>query len=250
MNTGSLGERCRRLVASEGVVEKRAAHSGSMPESFSVPADLAALALVADGLVLRDGTRVLGLDAIEPATRWLVEEKSLDWDREILVVGERDDLVILRDVDASRKRAGGGILEVATDDLHAVRRVALNLVSYLEMRLGLGPDPNPAPEELCRKAIEQKDAFALNKALAEPFYPGSERVQAQAFLALGELYAASGDDVGAMRAFVRSVGLRVACAPKGSEASERAAGFRAAARIADGVGASALAESCLARAEV
>lgn len=215
-----------------------------------MPPDLVALAAVADGLELSDGTRLLSLDEIEPATRWLIEDKSLGWDDELFVVGERDDLVIIRDVDSARKRAGGGVLEAATDDLLTFRRVAMDLVGYVETRLGLGPDPNPAPEVLCQQAIAQKDLASLNKALADSFYPGGERAQSQALLTLGELYVDAGDDVGAMRAFVRSVSIRVQGARRGAEKEERAAGFRAAARVAEAAGAKALAESCIARAEV
>lgn len=246
----SLQERAARLVACEAVSAKRPPHAAVWSRQTPMPPDLEALTSAADGLELADGTRVLSLEEIEPATRWLVEDKSLGWADELFLIGERDGVIIVRDPDPERRRAGGGVLEAPTDGLETFKRVAMDLIGYLETRAGLGPDPRPTPEAAVQRAIAAKDAPALAKALAEPFYPGAEMTAAHAALVLGELLVHAGDDVGAMRAFVRSVSFRVQSARRGAEAEERAAGFRAAARVAEAAGAKALAESCLARAEV
>src|SRR5262245_54035314 len=119
---------------------------GERGEALREPPDLAALYAVADGLELADGTRILGRDAAKGATAWLKQEKSLDWDVDLMVIGERDDLVILRDIDSGAARAGGGVLEAPTDGLSSFRRVALSVIGYLEVRSGGGSDAEQAPE--------------------------------------------------------------------------------------------------------
>jgi hypothetical protein len=250
VTSGSVRDRAARLAASPAVAAKKDPREAPWTLAVEPPADLVALLSACDGLELEDGTRLLGREEIAPATRWLTEEKSLGWGEDLVVVGERDDLVIVRDLDRQGKRAGGGVLEAPTDGLESFQRVALDLVGYLEVRAGLGPDPRPAPEELLRRAVADKDAAMLARVLGEPLYPGTERAAAHAALVLGELNVASGDDVAAMRAFVRSVGFRAQAARQGAEALERAAAWRAAARVAEAAGAHALAESCLARMKV
>jgi len=246
----SLHERVARLVASRTVRASRAPVAPSWPFSGDPPEDLAALFAVSSGLELDDGTRLLGPEEIGPATRWLVEDKSLGWDEDLFVVGERDDLVLVRDLDRQGKRAGGGVIEAPTDGLESGKRVALDLVGYLETRAGLGPDPNPAPEELMRRAVADRDVTLLSRVLEEEFYPGSELAAAQAALVLGEMFVMAGHDVAAMRAFVRSVGFRAQVARPGAEEMEREAGWRAAARVAERCGALALAASCIERTKL
>ncbi|MDI1445463.1 hypothetical protein [Polyangium sp. 6x1] len=250
MTTDSASERAARICAARAITRRRPPGPRTWDLEGEAPEDLAALWANAGGLALADGTRLLGPEEVGPATKWLTEEKSLGWDGDLFVVGERDDLVIVRDLDRAGKRAGGGVLEAPSDGLEAFRRVAWDMLGYLEARLGLEPAPRPTPEIAAQKAASQKDSAALTRLLAEPFYPGSEAVAAHAALVLGEVLAAAGDDVAAMRAFVRSVSFRVQGARRGAEALERAAGFRAAARVAESVGAKALAEACLTRVDV
>ncbi|MDI1477776.1 hypothetical protein [Polyangium sp. y55x31] len=242
--------RAARICAAGAITKRRPPSPAAWDLAADPPEDLAALWAHAGGLELSDGTRLLGPEEVGPATKWLTEEKSLGWDSDLLVIGERDDLVIVRDLDHAGIRAGGGVLEAPSDGLEAFRRVAWNVLGYLETRLGFEPAPRPTPEIAAQQAASQKDVAALTKVLAESFYPGSEAVAAHAALVLGEILAAAGDDVAAMRAFVRSVSFRVQGARRGAEALERAAGFRAAARVAESVGAKALAEACLTRVDV
>ncbi len=250
MTTGTASERAARICAAKEITTKRPPREGTWPFEGKPPADLAAIWAVSGGLELDDGTRLLDREEVGPATKWLTEEKSLGWDGDLFVIGERDDLVIVRDLDRAGKRAGGGVLEAPSDGLEAFRRVAWDVLDYLEARVGLGASLRPTPEMAAQMAASARDAAALAKVLNEAFYPGSEALAAHAALVLGELMAASGDDVAAMRAFVRSVSFRVQGARRGAEALERAAGFRAAARVAESVGAKALAEACLTRVDV
>lgn len=240
----------RAIVASAQVAEARAPSSGAWAMSLPAPADLEALLGVSDGLTLADGTRILGREEIAPATRWLKEERALHWGDDLLVVGERDDLVIVRDLDLEGRRAGGGVLEAPTDGLESFARVGRDLLGYLAARAGVEGDARPAPEQAAKDAIARRDAAALARALEEPFYPGGEALFAHAALVLGEMRAKNGDHEGAMEAFARSVETRARAARRGAETSERAAGWRACARAADGVGASETAAACRARAEV
>jgi hypothetical protein len=250
MTSVAASERAARICAARAITKRRPPGPGAWDLGGDPPEDLAAIWAVAGGLELDDGTRLLGPEEVAPATKWLTEEKSLGWDGDLFVIGERDDLVIVRDLDRAGKRAGGGVLEAPTDGLEAFRRVAWDVLGYLEARLGIESASRATPELVAQKAAAQKDAQTLAKVLADPFYPGSEAVAAHAALVLGELLAAAGDDVAAMRAFVRSVSFRVQGARRGAEALERAAGFRAAARVAESVGAKALAEACLTRVDV
>ncbi len=74
------------------------------------PLDLSSFYALSGGVELRDGTKILGREEAARATAWLIDEKSLQWDRELLLLGERDDLVIVRDPDRRGARAGGGVL--------------------------------------------------------------------------------------------------------------------------------------------
>lgn len=213
------------------------------------PPDLVALYAVTDGLTLADGTRILGRSEIEPATTWLREDRALEtWGPDLWVIGERDDLVIVRDLDATSTRAGGGVVEAPTDGLSVLARAATDLLGYLEERLGV-PVPGPrAPEREARDAVTRGDAEALARALARPFYPGSERELAHAALTLGALRARAGDSAAALEAFGRAVEARVRAAPRGAAASGTKAGWKTCAVTAEKAGAPALAAECRARA--
>jgi hypothetical protein len=208
------------------------------------PADLLALYAVSDGIDLADGTRILARGEIAAATAWLVAEKSLGWGADLWVVGERDDLVIVRDLDVAGARAGGGVLEAPTDGLTALRRAALDVIGYLEDRLGIPGTREEAPERAAREAVTRGDREALARAIARGFYPGAERDLAHAALSLGVLRAGAGDAAGAMAAFEEAVAARVRAAPRGAEASETRAGWRTCAVAAEKAGARELAERC------
>ena len=247
MSGAESERRARAIVESSAVVAREPPAPRSEGEG-DAPWDLAALHAVADGLELADRTRILGREAGAKATAWLIEEKSLDWDADLAVIGERDDLVIVHDRDRGGVRAGGGVLEAPTDALSSFRRVALNTLSYLEGRAGIDGDPSLAPERAAREAGERGDVTALAAAIDQGFYPGAERELAHAALRLGALRAATGDDVGAMDAFTRSATARAAGVPRGAETAELAAAWRAAAVVAEMAGAPAIALSCRARA--
>ncbi len=158
------------------------------------------------------------------------------------MIGERAELVIVRDLDAAGARAGGGVLEAPTDGLSAPERVALDLIGYLEERLGVAPPR--APERTARAAAARGDAEGLAQAIARTFYPGAGRDLWHAALALGALRAAAGDAGGAMDAFTRAVDARVLGAPRGAGASEARAAWRTCAATAEKAGATELAERC------
>src|SRR5262245_35314546 len=145
----SLLARARALLSLPSVVARRPPLDASGAPA-SEPPDLAALYAVADGLELAAGTRILGRETAKEATVWLKHEKSLDWDADLTVIGERDDLVIVRDIDSGATRAGGGVLEAPTDGLSTFRRVALGVIGYLEVRCGAGSNPEQAPEIAAR----------------------------------------------------------------------------------------------------
>lgn len=242
-------DRARAVVEASSVVLRRppVAATGEPGDPAGAPADLAALYAVCDGLSLADGTRILGGKEAEEATAWLKDEKSLDWDPDLTVIGERDDLVIVRDRDRRGVRAGGGVLEAPTDGLSSFRRVALGVLGYLEVRSGIGRDPDPAPERAAQDAVARGDAEALAAALGRGFYPGAERDLAHAELSLGVLHARVGDTARAMEAFTRAVEARASAVPRGAEAREAAAAWRAAAITAEEAGAAAIAAMCRAR---
>jgi hypothetical protein len=150
----------------------------------------------------------------------------------------------VRDLDASGARAGGGVLEAPTDGLTIFRRPALEVIGYLEDRLGIPITTEEAPERAAREAAARGDVEALARAIARGFYPGAERELAHAALSLGVLRARAGDAAGAMAAFEESVAARVRSAPRGAEASETRAAWRTCAVAAEKAGAREVAERC------
>ncbi|MEP7124508.1 MAG: hypothetical protein ABJE95_26505, partial [Byssovorax sp.] len=202
-------ERRARAIVASSVAITRAPPVPRAPSDEGEPWDLAALYSVANGFELADRTRILGRAASEKATEWLIEEKSLDWDADLAVIGERDDVVIVHDRDRGGVRAGGGVLEAPTDALSSFRRVALDALSYLEVRAGIEGDPVIAPERAAREAGERGDVAGLAAAIDRGFYPGAARELAHAALRLGALRAATGDEAGALDAFTRSATARV-----------------------------------------
>jgi hypothetical protein len=211
------------------------------------PADLTALYAVTNGIELTDGTRILARGEIAGATAWLKGEKSLEWGDDLWVIGEREDLVIVRDLDATGARAGGGVLEAPTDGLSAPARAALDVIGYLEERLGAAPAR--APERAARAAVAQRDAEGIAQAIAHEFYPGAERELWHAALTLGGLRAGAGDAEGALAAFARAVEARARGAPRGAAASEAVAGWKTCAVTAEKAGAAALARRCREKAK-
>ena len=216
------------------------------PAPAGEPADLAALHAVTDGLELADGTRILARDDLAGATAWLVVERSLEWGPDLLVIGERDDLVLVRDLDAAGTRAGGGLIEAPTDGLSTLKRAALDVIGYLEERLGI--DGEQAPERAAREAVARRDAGEIARALARGFYPGAERELAHAALSLGAIRASAGDAAGAMAAFEEAVAARVRAVPRGAEATEARAAWKTCAVAAEKAGGREVAEACRARA--
>jgi hypothetical protein len=240
-------ERARAIARSSAVIA-REPPAPPAEAAGALPWDLAALHAAADGLELADRTRILGRELSVKATAWLIEEKSLDWDADLLVLGERDDVVIVHDRDSASKRAGGGVLEAPTDGLSSFRRVALDVLSYLEHRAGIEGDAAITPERAAREAGERGDVEALAQAIDRGFYPGAAREIAHAALRLGALRAAKGDHEGALAAFTRSAEARVAAVPRGAEAAESSAAWRASAVAAEKAGSPSIAEACRARA--
>ncbi len=247
MNALEVERRARAIVES-GATIAREPPAPRSEDAEEMPWDLAALHAVADGIELADRTRILGREMSVKATTWLVNEKSLDWDADLLVLGERDDVVIVHDRDRASKRAGGGVLEAPTDALSSFRRVALDVLSYLERRAGIAGEPASAPERAAREAGERGDAEALAAAIDRGFYPGATRELAHAALRLGALRAVKGDHDGALAAFTRSAEARAAAVPRGAEAAEIRATWRAAAVAAEKAGSPSIAEACRARA--
>lgn len=242
-------ERRARVIVESGAVIAREPPAPRIEGAEETPWDLAALHAVTGGIELADRTRILGRERSVEATAWLIEEKSLDWDADLLVLGERDDVVIVHDRDRASKRAGGGVLEAPTDALSSFRRVALDALSYLELRAGIAIEGEPAltPERAAREAGERGDAEALAAAIDRGFYPGAARELAHAALRLGALRAAGGDHDGALAAFTRSAEARASAVPRGAEAAEISAAWRAAAVAAEKAGSPSIAEVCRAR---
>ncbi len=236
------------ILASPSVVAKRPPADSPWPFQFSPSDDIIALHAACDGMELADGTRILGREESGISTKWLRDEKSLVWDDDLFIIGERDDLVIVRDLDPRGLRAGGGVLEAATDGLESLRRVSLDIVGYLESRLGI-VDPHPAPERAVRLLVPARDADGLAHVLTQVFYPGNEADAALAALTLGELLAQKGDHDAALRAFEQYADVRMKSARRGAQSIERAAAFRAATRVAESAGALALADVCRDRAK-
>jgi hypothetical protein len=250
---GDFNGRAELLLASPKVRIKRPPSADPWPFGDArEPPDLAALYARSDGLELEDGTVILPRGDLERTTAWLKQEKSLeDWPDDLIVVGERTDGVLVLDLDRAGERAGGGLLEAATDGLSTFKRVSMSVVGYLEARVdpkNIKNTGDAPPEKLAREAADKKDRGALAAALAAPFYPGSERDFAHAALSLGALFAAEGDEASALAAFERSVKARAASAPRGSAAREEAAAWKACSITANQAGARSLAEECSKRA--
>jgi len=241
-------QRILTILTSSAVGAKRPPGEASWPLQVPAPADVAAFHAACDGLELVDGLRILGREEVAISTKWLRDEKSLIWEDDLFIIGERDDLVVVRDLDLQGLRAGGGILEAATDGLETLKRVALDLVGYLEIHSGRA-DLHPAPERLVQLGVNQRNASFLEQALAQPFYPGNEADAALAAVTLGELRAQAGEMDAALQAFDQYVALRVRSARRGAESMERSAAFRAAARAAESAGNAQLAELCRQRAK-
>lgn len=247
---GDFNERAGCLLESPKVRIKRAPSADPWPDQYAPePPDLAALYARSDGLELEDGTTILPRGDLERTTAWLKQDKSLDdWPPDFIVVGERTDGVLVLDLDRSGERAGGGLLEAATDGLSIFRRVSMSVMGYLETRIDATHAGDALPEKLARQAAERRDAKSLAAALDAPFYPGSERDFAHAALTLGALFAAEGDEAQALAAFERSVKARAASAPRGSAAREEAAAWKACSITANQAGARPLADECAKRA--
>ncbi len=241
-------QRIQAMVASSSVIAKRSPTDAPWPFLHTPPEDIAAFHATCDGLELVDGTRILGREECAVSTKWLRDDKSLVWDDDLFIIGERDDLVIVRDMDIRGVRAGGGVLEAATDGLESLKRISLDIVGYLEIRTGL-VDPHPAPEQTARLAVSGRNAEVLAQVLTAAFYPGNEADAALAALTLGELRAEARQNDAALQAFDQYANLRMLSARRGAREIERAAAFRAAARAAESVGASAVAEVCRDRAK-
>ncbi len=239
--------RIQAVVASPLVIAKRSPSDAPWPFLHAPSEDIAAFHAACDGLELADGTRILGREQCAVSSKWLRDEKALVWDDDLFIIGERDDLVIVRDMDIQGLRAGGGVLEAATDSLESLQRISLDIVGYIEIRMGL-VDPYPAPERTVRLAVSERNADALTRVLSEAFYPGNEADAALAALTLGELRAQAQQNDAALLAFDQYANLRMRSARRGAQAMERAAAFRAAARVAESVGAMAVAEVCRNRA--
>lgn len=213
------------------------------------PADLAALWSVLDGIELGDGTRILPRGEVAAATAWLVADRALEWGPDLWVIGERDDLVIVRDLDAEGTRAGGGVIEAPTDGLSTLTRVAVDVLGYLEDRLGMARGGDAAPERAAREAAQKRDADGIAAALARGFYPGADREAAQAWIALGAIRAGAGDGDRAMDAFTSAVRARIRSVPRGAETSEAASAWRACAVAAEKAGAVDIAARCRAQGQ-
>lgn len=249
VHDGSHDERVARLLSSERVKQLVPPRNGAAwPFAAPEPAELSAFYARCDGLELDDGVRVFGRGELSDVTSWLVLDKGLSWPDDLLVVGERRDVVIVLDLDARSVRAGGGLLEVGADDLGSFERVASGLLGYLSTRTGAGDDAEPPPEIAARRAASAGDRDALDRALARPFYPGSQRIVAALALELGALQAVAGDETRMMRAFERSVEARVAVVGRGGREKERVAAWNAAAHVARSRGAEAAALACEGRA--
>ena len=248
-NDGSHAERATRLLASPRVKLARPARPDAVwPFAHPEPPDLSALYAVCDGLELVDGEHIVGRGELGDVTAWLVMEKGLSWPSDLIVVGERRDIVIVLDLDVAGARAGGGVLEVGADDLGSFERVAGSVLGYLLVRAGAGGDIAPPPEIEARDAARVGDRLALERALGLPMYPGSDRGLAALFLELGALHAAAADSERALRAFERSVEARQRAVGRGGREAERVAAWTAAAHVARARGAEDIAVQCEARA--
>lgn len=245
----SLQDRIRAVLASPRVLRilpPRADAPWAAP--YAAPADLQALYEACDGLVTENGFTLLGRGEIHDATRWLVLDRALGWPEDLLVIGERTASAVVLDLDVNGVRAGGGVLEAASDDLESFERVASDAVAYVELQVGLA-DPAPPPEVLAGRAAEAGDREKLEAELARPAYPGQERRRAALLHELGRMHAFHKDEARALAAFERSADARAGLVRKGAAERERAAAWKAAAITALGAGAEAVAAMCEARAK-
>jgi hypothetical protein len=236
--------RVERLLGSSRVVAKKPHRDVAWPIHHAEPADVSALYLACDGLELDDGTRLFGRGELRDVTEWLVLEKGLGWSDDLVVVGERRDMVVVLDLDVGSQRAGGGALETGVDDLGLFDRVAIDVVGYLCERAGVPDDCASPPEIAARRAAASSDAIRLEHELARPMYPGSERLLASLSLELGALWARAGENARALAAFERAVDARVASVGRGAREAERAVAWRAAAHASRSAGAVDLVTEC------
>ena len=130
------------------------------------PPDLDALYRSCDGLVTENGFTLLGRGEVFDTTRWLVLDKALSWPDDLLVIGERTASVVVVDLDVHGSRAGGGVLEAASDDLETFERVASDALAYISLQIGL-LDPAPPAEVRARRAADEgRPRSARNRAFA------------------------------------------------------------------------------------
>ena len=250
-NDGSQADRATRLLASPRVKQVVPPRSdATWPFAHPEPADLVALYAACDGVELDDGVRIFGRGELKDVTAWLVLEKGLSWPDDLMVAGERRDIVIVLDLDVRDLRAGGGVLEVGADDLGSFERVASSVLDYLLIRTGAGEDMAAPAEIEARRAVRAGDRDALERALGRPMYPGSDRAVAALALELGSLHAAAGDAERTLRAFERSVAARQRAVGRGGRDVERVAAWNAAAHVARSRNAEAIALECDRRARL
>ena len=198
------------------------------------PHDLACIWARADGITLSNGTRLLSRSEVAEATEWLKTEKALDdWPEDLVVIGERDDLVLIRDLDLQNVRAEGGVLEASTDALCTFRRVAMHAVAYIELQLGHDGSEGLSPEERAKIAIRDSNFTQLESILSVSFYPGSAGVYAHAAITMAAHFAAARADEAAMHWFARGVEARVQAAPAGRRERERQAAWRTCIAMAE-----------------
>ena len=238
MSFSDIAARLRTVLDEEGVVERRQSYQGPLEliGNGPLPADLRQFYAETDGLMLSDGTTIVPLEAIAPTTAWMKKEHALTWADDVVVVGERHDMALLYDLDRQRARAAGGMLEAAHDGLESPTRVALDLLGYLEVRLGLD-EARPTPETRAKLAMEAEDKGALESALEQRFYPGFARDEARAYRKLGALWLEAGNEERALQAFVKAVARDLEAASPRARARAEEASIRAAAQAAADVGA-------------
>lgn len=241
-------ERMRQILASAAVTGSRPPTMSEFGFEFEEPADLRAFYAATDGIDLADGTRILPRGELVGATSWLIDQKALDWPETLFVLGERGDMVILRDVDADNERAGGGILEAPHDGLSSFTRVGLSLPGWLTARAKLGPDPTPSPEATLGSATMNDDLRTLSAALERPHYPGSQHSVAHGALIIGLLRAKGGDLSGAMEALDWHARVRVSAVSRNVVGREALAAWRAAELESERAGLGELAAMCAGRA--
>lgn len=200
------------------------------PVEHREPPDLAALYARCDGLELDDGATILGRGELAATTSWLVLDRGLDWPGDWVVVGERGDAVVVLDLDVEARRAGGGVLEIASDDLGAPARVATDVVGWALARASVEDALAAPPEVAAAAAARARDRATLRGELARPFYPGASALEARLWLSLGELELAAGAADDAWAAFERSVEARVSERAAASREREARAAWGAVAR--------------------